>query len=122
MKIADHVHDFSVPSLVDAALGLFFHGATKFARASRGFSEVGRIAPQVPVGRCLTIRRRALKRLLRLLRAPRAAGIAEQSPLPLEPSIRGSIFWILNSRVLYSPPFIAASPRYAFSRLLDLLS
>ena len=39
---------------------------------------------------------------------PRA--MADHSPLPFDPSIRGPIFWILNSLILNSTPLIAAPP------------
>src|SRR5882724_18993 len=66
-------------------------------RASRVFSEVGQIAPQAPVGHRSTFHLRSPKTTPMLLRAPREAGIAEQLPLPFDPSIRGrSGFWILE--------------------------
>jgi hypothetical protein len=72
----------------------------KNRRASRGFSKVGQIAPQAPVGRRLSIHRRTIKRLLCILRAPRAAGIAEQLPLPFDPRTRCDFRTKESSRVL----------------------
>ena len=67
-------------------------------RASRGFSEVGQIAPQAPVRLCATFHRCFPKRLPCLLRAPRAAGNGDHCPYLsiLRSEDLPSGFWILG--------------------------